>query len=254
MQFLLLFKNNFIFLILSVTPLYSQYKLIIDNDLGNPLQDVNIYNDSCGVTSDSSGKFFYNDIFGNNDTITFSLIGYETIQLAKSKIPKIIKMKKTTINLDMVEVFGRVSRHKKKITKIERDVRKVYPYAKVFSNYLENYESIMDTLNNFSMVNRYFKKRKLFKEIEDDLLARYDYSIRKLTKQQGRILIRLIDREANRTSFNIIKDFRNGFTAGFWQITARLFGHNLKSNYNPLIGEDKVIEHIIEKIENPTKF
>ena len=163
-------------------------------------------------------------------------------------------MKKTTINLDMVEVFGEGRRHKKKFTIIERDVRKVYPYAKVFSNYLENYESIMDTLNNFSMVDRYFKKRKLFKEIEDDLLARYDYSIRKLTKQQGRILIRLIDREANRTSFNIIKDFRNGFTAGFWQITARLFGHNLKSNYNPLIGEDKVIEHIIEKIENPTKF
>ena len=73
----------------------------------------------------------------------------------------------------------------------------------------------MDTLNNFSMVNEYFKKRKLFKEIEDDLLARYDYSIRKLTKQQGRIIIRLIDREANRTSFNIIKDFRNGFLRVF---------------------------------------
>ena len=102
MQSLLLFKNNFIFLILLVTPLYSQYKLIIDNDLGNPLQDVNIYNDSCGVTSYSSGKFFYNDIFGNNDTITFSLIGYETIQLVKVRF-KIIKMKKTTINLDMVD-------------------------------------------------------------------------------------------------------------------------------------------------------
>ena len=77
-----------------VNPLYSQSKLIIDNELGNPLQDVNIYNNLYGVTTDSSGKFFYNDIFRNNDTITFSLIGYETIQLAKSQYSKIIKMKR----------------------------------------------------------------------------------------------------------------------------------------------------------------
>ena len=114
---------------------------------------------------------------------------------------------------------------------------------------VEKYESIMDTLNNFSGIKRYYEKRKIFSAIEDDLLAKYDYSIRKLTKRQGRILIRLIDREANRTSYEIIKDFRNIFTAGFWQITARIFGHNLKTNYNPLKGEDRMIEYIIGRIE-----
>ena len=105
------------------------------------------------------------------------------------------------------------------------------------------------TLDNFSGIRRYYKKREIFSAIEDDLLVKYDYSIRKLTKPQGRILIRLIDREAKRTSFAIIKDFRNIFTAGFWQITARIFGHNLKTNYDPLKGEDKIIEYIIGMIE-----
>ena len=107
----------------------------------------------------------------------------------------------------------------------------------------------MDTLDNFSGVKRYYKKRKIFSAIEDDLLLKYDYSIRKLTKRQGRILIRLIDREAKRNSFDIIRDFRNIFTAGFWQITARIFGHNLKNNYNPSKGEDRMIEYIIGRIE-----
>ena len=161
-------------------------------------------------------------------------------------------MESIAINLESIDVIGDDDGFKKKFTRIERDVRKVYPFAKVFSNYLETYEGIMDTLKNYSGIKRYYKKRKIFSAIENDLLTKYDYSIRKLTRRQGRILIRLIDREANRTSFKIIRDFRNGFTAGFWQITARFFGHNLKSSYNPLEGEDRIIEYIIYKIENPT--
>ena len=70
-----------------------------------------------------------------------------------------------------------------------------------------------------------------------------------MKKRQGRILIRLVDRETNRTSFEVIKDFRNIFSAGFWQLTARVFGHNLLSAYDPNDGEDRMIEYIINKIE-----
>ena len=107
----------------------------------------------------------------------------------------------------------------------------------------------MDTLENYSTITMYYKKRKIFSSIEDELLLKYDYSVRKLTKSQGRILIRLIDREVNRTSYEIIKDFRNVLIAGFWQITARIFGHNLKSNYDHTKGEDRMIEYIINQIE-----
>ena len=237
---------------LTFTKVFGQFSTIIDSVSLVPLQNVNIFNESVGVTSDSIGRFFYYDIFDANDTITFSSIGYKTIYLPVSEIPEKIKMESIAVSLKMVDVIGDDDRSRKKLTRIERDVRKVYPFAKVFSNYLETYEGIMDTLENYSGLSRYYKKRKIFSAIEDDLLTKYDYSMRKLTRRQGRILIRLIDREANRTSFEIIRDFRNVFTAGFWQITARLFGHNLKSSYNPFKGEDRIIEYIINKIENPT--
>jgi len=237
---------------LTFTKVFGQFSIIIDSVSLVPLQNVNIFNESVGVTSDSIGRFFYYDIFDANDTITFSSIGYKTIYLTVSEIPEKIKMESIAVSLKMVDVIGDDDRSRKKLTRIERDVRKVYPFAKVFSNYLKTYEGIIDTLENYSGLSRYYKKRKIFSAIENDLLTKYDYSIRKLTRRQGRILIRLIDREANRTSFKIIRDFRNVFTAGFWQITARLFGHNLKSSYNPHKGEDRIIEYIINKIENPT--
>ena len=229
--------------------IYSQSGIIIDIESGSPLQDVNIFNHFQGTTSDESGKFYFDDIFSENDTVMFSLIGYETTRLAKTEISKVVGMTKKPIPIDIVKVYGSKQRFNKKYRKLERDVRIVYPYSKVFSNHLEKYEDIMDTLDNFSGIRRYYKKREIFSAIEYDLLVKYDYSIRKLTKPQGRILIRLIDREAKRTSFAIIKDFRNIFTAGFWQITARIFGHNLKTNYDPLKGEDRIIEYIIGMIE-----
>ena len=85
---------------------------------------------------------------------------------------------------------------------------------------------------------------------ENGYIKKYGYSIKKLKKSQGRILIRLVDRETSRTSYEIIKDFRNIFSAGFWQLTARVFGHNLRSVYNPNEGEDRMIEYIINKIDH----
>ena len=172
--------------------IHSQSAIVVDIETKSPLQDVNIFNHYHGTTSDAIGRFNYVGIFGENDTITFSLIGYKSIHLAKTDISKVVEMTKTSIPLDLVNVYGGKQRFKKKYRKLERDVRKVYPYSKVFSNYLEKYENIMDTLNNFSGIKRYYEKRKIFSAIEDDLLVKYDYSIRKLTKRQGRILIRLI--------------------------------------------------------------
>ena len=133
---------------------------------------------------------------------------------------------------------------------MEKNVRKVYPYAKKISDLLVEYSDIIDSLEQYSGLIKYQKKRRIFSEIEDQLINKYGYSVKKLTKSQGRILIRLVDRETNRTSYEIIKDFRNIFSAGFWQLTARVFGHNLLSVYNPTEGEDRMVEHIINKIEN----
>ena len=103
----------------------------------------------------------------------------------------------------------------------------------------------MDGITELSFFKRRKEKKKVFTAIEGQLITTYGTQVRRLTKNQGRKLIKLGDRETNFTSHQIIKDFRGFFIAGFWQLTARLFGHNLKSNYNPEIGEDKLIEHIL---------
>ena len=112
------------------------------------------------------------------------------------------------------------------------------------------YSPIIDGLDQYSGLIKYQKKRSIFSKIENDLISEYGYTIKKLRRSQGRILIKLVDRETDRTSFQVIKEFRNIFSAGFWQLTARVFGHNLLSEYNPNDGEDRIIENIINKIEN----
>jgi hypothetical protein len=72
--------------------------------------------------------------------------------------------------------------------------------------------------------------------------------MRKLTFSQGKILIKLIDRETQNTSFEIIRQYRGKFSATFWQGIARIFGTNLKTTYDAE-GEDYLIEQIIREIE-----
>ena len=221
---------------------------LIDNETGDPIKSVNVYTDKYGITTDENG-YCSLELFDEIDDITFSMIGYETITKRYKEINKILYMHRNTIPMELVTVFAQDKKSKKRYYRLERDVRKVYPYAKKTSELLVEYSSIIDSLEQYSGIIRYYKKRQIFSKIEDELLLNYGHSLKKLKRRQGRILIRLIDRETGRTSYNIIKDFRNVFSAGFWQLTARLFGHDLRSVYNENKGQDVFIEHIIKKIE-----
>jgi hypothetical protein len=121
-------------------------------------------------------------------------------------------------------------------------VRKVYPYARLAGEMLREYEPKYLALSNDR------DKRKMMKDLEQQLLDEYKDDIKKLTISEGRILLKLIDREASRTSYTLIKEFRGGFSAFFWQSIARLFGGDLKVEYDPY-GEDRVLEHIVVLIE-----
>jgi len=222
---------------------------LIDNQTGNPIKNVNVYTDKDGTTTDENG-FCSLELFEEMDDITFSMIGYETITKNYGEITKILYMQRQTIPMELVTVFAKDKNYKKRYYILERDVRKVYPYAKKVSELLVEYSSIIDSLEQYSGIIRYYKKRQIFSKIEDELLLRYGHSLKKLKRRQGRILIKLIDRETGRTSYNIIKDFRNVFSAGFWQLTAKLFGHDLRSVYNVNAGEDVFIEYIVKKIES----
>jgi hypothetical protein len=121
-------------------------------------------------------------------------------------------------------------------------VRKVYPYAKRANELLKKYEP------EYLGLTKQHDRRKLIKKVEDELLDQYKEDLKKMTMSEGRILIKLIDRETGRTSYTIIKDFRGSFSAFFWQTLAKLFGNDLKSEYDG-DGEDRLIEEIVRMIE-----
>jgi hypothetical protein len=127
--------------------------------------------------------------------------------------------------------------------KLKRDVIKVYPYAKTAGILLRAYNDTLEMLGSEA------KKKQYMKIVEEGLKEKFGKELTSLSVNQGRILIRLVDRETGDTSYELVKELRGIFSAFFWQSLARIFGNNLKSNYDPSSGEDKLIEEIITLIE-----
>ncbi|TKG94781.1 DUF4294 domain-containing protein [Puteibacter caeruleilacunae] len=121
-------------------------------------------------------------------------------------------------------------------------LKKVYPYAKQAAELLVDFEE------KFEQEPDKAKRRKYVKSIEKQLMNRYGDELKKLSISEGRLLIRLIDRETGSTTYELVKDLRGGFSAFFWQSVAKIFGNNLKTKYDPE-GDDELIEEIILKIE-----
>ncbi|MFM7015784.1 MAG: DUF4294 domain-containing protein [Bacteroidota bacterium] len=127
--------------------------------------------------------------------------------------------------------------------KLRRDVLRAYPYAKLASMKLKYINDQVATMSNER------QKKRFIKETERELKEQFEQDLKHLTVTQGRILIKLIDRETGNTSYALVKELRGGLQAFFWQGLARLFGENLKSEYDA-IGEDQMIEQIVRQIEN----
>ena len=134
-------------------------------------------------------------------------------------------------------------RQKKKYGRLKRYVVKVYPYAEVAGEMLKDFDDTLKTIKSEVKRDRYMKK------VEKELKAEFEGELKKLTIKQGIILVKLIDRETGTTSYDLIKSFRGSFSAFVWQSLARLFGSNLKLEYDPE-GEDALIEEIVQEIEH----
>lgn len=125
-----------------------------------------------------------------------------------------------------------------------RDVRRTLPYAKLaFQALCETYEYIQTIPDK--------KKREAhLKTLEKDIFEQYKPVIKGFTKGQGKILLKLINRETDQTSFNIVKAFLGTFRAGFWQTFGRFFGMNMKAGFHPEKNkEDAIIDRIATLIE-----
>jgi len=133
-------------------------------------------------------------------------------------------------------------RYERQYWRLVQRVKKVLPYASTANKLLREYEP------EYLKLTTERDKRRLIKEVEDQLMAQYKEELKKLSINDGKVLIKLIDRETGRTSFTLIREFRGAFIATFWQGIARLFGNNLKEEFDPY-GEDLLIEEIVTLIE-----
>ena len=91
-------------------------------------------------------------------------------------------------------------------------------------------------------------RKKFLKAAEKDLEARFGNEIKDLNFTQGKILIKLVYRQTGNSTFDIVKELRGSFNAFIYQTVARIFGYDLRSQYDPE-GNDKAIEHIVQMID-----
>ncbi len=117
-------------------------------------------------------------------------------------------------------------------------VKKVYPIAKVAKARMADMEEELCRLPTKKAQKEYI--RQVYHQIKDE----YTPVLKHMTRTQGKVLLKLIDRETEYTAYEVLKEFRGGFVAGFWQGVSRIFGQNLKSQYDK-DNEDKMIEQIV---------
>jgi hypothetical protein len=122
------------------------------------------------------------------------------------------------------------------------NLKKVLPYSKIVAATVNQIEFKLGTLKTDK------ERRKFIKTMEDSLWKTYEGDLRQMTITQGMLLFKLVDRETSNSTYYWIDSFRGSVNAFFWQGIARLFGTNLKSEYDPK-GEDQLIEQIVTYIE-----
>lgn len=141
------------------------------------------------------------------------------------------------IHIAPIYVFDRpvdLRRHRKLVEAVKR----VYPVAQLARRKMADMEEELLRLPDKKSQKAFIKR--IYSEIKEE----YTPVLKKMTRTQGKVLLKLIDRETDYTAYEILKEFRGGFVAGFWQGISRIFGQNLKSEYDR-DGQDRVIEQII---------
>ncbi|MGS2726417.1 DUF4294 domain-containing protein [Psychroserpens sp. BH13MA-6] len=153
---------------------------------------------------------------------------------------------KTSIDLDEVLLLNKLKFATKeeriKYLILRRKTIKVYPYAKLAAERLTSLNERLESLDSKRKKKKYAKMVQ--KYIEDEFSA----ELKKLTKTEGQILVKLIHRQTGKTTFQLIKELRSGWRAFWFNSTASLFDISLKMEFNPMdVKEDFYIEDILER-------
>ena len=165
----------------------------------------------------------------------------------KRELLRYIVEGKDTIYMDEIraaKVFARIPKQKgrqwRKYYRLVHNFSKAYPYALVAKKLVVEADSVIaaDRLKGA-------KREKYINQVTNELFEVFEGQMRKLTVSQGALIMKLVDREVGKSSFLIIKDYKSGITAGFWQGIAKIFGSDLKKPYDPE-GEDKMTEELVK--------
>jgi hypothetical protein len=150
-----------------------------------------------------------------------------------------------TIRLTEVNLFGKERSFsdleaQKRYLLLQRRVKKVYPYAKMAADRLSVMQHTMDTMQRPRQKKVYVKRTQRYIE------EHFTDELKKLSRSQGRILIKLIHRQTGRTAYDLVRDLRNGWNAYWYNKTAWLYDLSLKKGYDPMnVEEDYWIEEIL---------
>lgn len=172
------------------------------------------------IRNDSTQSFYY---IIEGDTIPREFIDLEEVVL-----------------LNKLEFNSKQDRRRYLI--LRRKTRKVYPYAKLASERLTKMTARLKTIERKRHRKRYTKRIQKYIEQE------FSEKLKKLTRTEGQILVKLIHRQTGRTAFSLVKELRTGWRAFWYNTTANMFDISIKESYKPFeVKEDYLIEDILER-------
>lgn len=153
-------------------------------------------------------------------------------------------------NLSEVEVLAFKNREERnRYALLKRRVFKVYPFALIAKDKLNEIKAGLDS------IPKRRKKKKYTKAVAKFVKEEYADKLKKLSMSDGKVLVKLIYRETNISTYDIVKEYRGVFNAIFWQTMAKIWDNNLKTTYDPVnIREDMLIEHIILQAKIEGRF
>lgn len=126
--------------------------------------------------------------------------------------------------------------------RLVHNIKIALPYAKIAGKKMKEYNVLLVNVKSEE------EKHRVMKKVEDEMRKEFEKDLKNLTVTQGRLLLKLIDRETGNTSYTLVKELRGKMSATFWQALAVVFGNDLKAKYEP-DGDDKQVEEIVQLIE-----
>jgi len=190
-------------------------------------------------------------------TWLFLCLSVVSIHAQTDSLPMVIlpgeKTPQSYIGLDEVVVYQPLKlnsfEEKKKYMLLRRRVLKVYPYAQLAS---ERFTVLKERLDH---MDKRRQKKRYAKRIEKYLEGEFSEELKKLTRKEGQILVKLIYREMGITTHTLVKTYRNGLRATIYQLSARMFDIDLKTEFNPSkVQEDMWIEDILVRTGLSDRF